>query len=301
MKIEFIDYLPLSMSLVFESIYPENLQLDLCEKLNLKSAGAKFIWMRDKETGELVGETYYVPLDNIADEIVDTGVDDYFKKNAVYVYSTTILPNYQKQGLGKILKAYLLSHLKNIGVTYSLGHARKNGSLALNQYFGATVIGTQEDWCETGETVSVYVQEINSLKAQDKEWNCGAYATDFFLSLFGVPSIMTTIDSMCSEEDGIGHSAIEAVVKEAKLSTCEVLAKDGATIEELKDNLPAIINYQYDGDGHYGVALNIFDEFLELYNPYNGQIEHLILSDFIDNWYSVRYGKQWFLTLKSNG
>ncbi len=162
MNIKFTKYVSLEDSLVFEKVYAENLQSDLQEKQELKDDGIEFVYLVDGETGALIGETYFIPLDKMkdwpADEAQpDEGLDEYYGTNAMYVYSTTILPKYQGKGYGKILKAYYLGLCASRGFDYSIGHARFNGSIQLNQSFGAKIVGEFSDWYKTGETYFLYV------------------------------------------------------------------------------------------------------------------------------------------------
>lgn len=103
MKLKFEFRKPDEKSMIFESIYEENLQMDLKEKLELYEEGTEFLYMIDEETGKDIGECYFIPLDNMKDWEPDEeqpidGLDPYYDKRAMYVYSNTILPEYQKRG-----------------------------------------------------------------------------------------------------------------------------------------------------------------------------------------------------------
>src|SRR5690242_10371458 len=120
MSVKFTSNIDLGKSLVFESIYPENLQWDLKSKQELKDDGTEFIYMVDSETNELIGEAYFLPLDNMKDwepdeEQLEDGLNGWYGKNCVYAFSTTILTEYQHKGYGKILKAYCLGQFKERG------------------------------------------------------------------------------------------------------------------------------------------------------------------------------------------
>jgi hypothetical protein len=165
MILKFVHNIPVEESMVFESIYPENLSMSLEDKKELAEEGAEFVYLKDGETGELIGETYFLPLDLMQDWDADEhqdydGLDPFYGKEAVYCYSNTILPKFQKQGFGGILKSYMLGYLRAEGWKIVVGHARHNGSLQLNKSFGAEAVEHIDDWYQTAEMVTLYKQEL---------------------------------------------------------------------------------------------------------------------------------------------
>jgi GNAT superfamily N-acetyltransferase len=165
MKIKFTKDVSLEDSLAFEVIYAENLQYDLAGKQELKDDGIEFVYLVDGDTGAVIGESYFIPLASLKDwppeeDQPDEGLEPYYDKNAMYCYSTTILPEYQGKGYGAILKSYYLGLCAARGFDYSIGHARFNGSIQLNQSFGAKIVGEFSDWYKTGEVYYLYVQEL---------------------------------------------------------------------------------------------------------------------------------------------
>jgi GNAT superfamily N-acetyltransferase len=165
MNIKFTNEVTLEDSLVFEKVYPENLQWDLDSKQELKDDGTEFLYMVDGDTGTLIGEAYFLPLDTMEDWLPDEeqpedGLGPYYGKNAMYAFSTTILPEYQGKGLGKTLKAYCLGLWKGRGFYSALGHARDGASLALQQSFGAEVVETFPTWYGGDEPYNLYFQKL---------------------------------------------------------------------------------------------------------------------------------------------
>jgi GNAT superfamily N-acetyltransferase len=165
MKIKFTTEVSLEDSLVFENVYPENLQWDLEGKQELKEEGAEFLYVVDGDTGALIGEAYFLPLDTMKDwdadeEQPEDGLGPYYGKNAMYAFSTTILPEYQAKGYGKILKAYCLGIWKERGFELALGHARDGASMKLQGFFGAEKIESFDNWFLTGETYYLYSQKL---------------------------------------------------------------------------------------------------------------------------------------------
>jgi len=152
MKITFKYDLPLTETMQFEDIYPEELQMDLVEKQELRDGkGSIFVWMFVDNV--CVGEAYGVPLSSL-DEVVE-GLSD-ADPRAMYCYSNTVLPEYQGKGWGKMLKSHWLGLVKGKGFSTIYGHARPNGSQQLNDDFGVQWLEDFPDWYGTGETYKLY-------------------------------------------------------------------------------------------------------------------------------------------------
>jgi hypothetical protein len=151
------DYdVPLQQTLEFDSIYPKGLQFTLPEKEMIRNMpGAIFVWMR--VDGTLAGEAYGVPVKDYNEPI--EGLSDLTEKEkeaAIYCYSNTILPPFQKRGFGDILKAHWLGLVASKGFKTVYGHARPGASQALNAKFGAIFLAEFSDWYGTGETYKMY-------------------------------------------------------------------------------------------------------------------------------------------------
>jgi len=157
MKIAFVHDWPLRETLIFEEQYSDDLKIDLAYKQELKAMGAEFIYILDADLNTLIGETYFIEIEKLDEDLSD--ISRWTNKNAVYVYSTTILPKYQNKGFGKILKSYFLGYAK-ANYAYVLGHAKENASIKLNKYFGAEIIREERNWHGSGETFYFYKIEI---------------------------------------------------------------------------------------------------------------------------------------------
>lgn len=150
---------PLDQTMAFEAVYHGNLQLDLSEKEEIREIpGSIFVWMFI--AGELVGESYGSPLlaCDEPDEPIEglTGLTEDEKKTGIYCYSNTILPAFERQGLGTILKSHWLGLAAGKGFEIVYGHARPGGSQALNAKFGAVFLDSFPDWYGTGEEYKLY-------------------------------------------------------------------------------------------------------------------------------------------------
>jgi GNAT superfamily N-acetyltransferase len=165
MNIKFTNEVALEDSLVFEKVYPENLQWNLEDKTGLKDDGVEFLYMVDGDTGALIGEAYFIVMDDMEDwppdeEQPEDGLGPYYGQNAMYAFSTTILPAYQGKGYGRLLKSYCLGLWKGRGFELAVGHARDGASLSLQEFFGAEVVSRFDNWYQTGETYNLYLQKL---------------------------------------------------------------------------------------------------------------------------------------------
>ena len=160
--ITFVSQIHVAKTMAFEELFSEELALDVKDKKDvLSTAIARWMFVGD----ELVGETYAHMLKDLDEWI--PGVNEekpphrtldrwHPMSQAVYVYSTGILPGWQHQGFGRILKAHLLGVLAGRQIRTVLGHCTNAESLRLNQKFGAQILGEFEDWYGTDETATMY-------------------------------------------------------------------------------------------------------------------------------------------------
>jgi GNAT superfamily N-acetyltransferase len=73
------------------------------------------------------------------------------KRNAIHRYSNTVLPRFQNQGLGTILKAHWMGLAADKGFEVVYGFARSGASQALNIRFGAVFLSSFPNWDGSGE------------------------------------------------------------------------------------------------------------------------------------------------------
>jgi hypothetical protein len=107
--------------------------------------------------GVLAGEAYGLPISTYDETIEGLGaLTPEEKDSAIYCYSNTILPPFQRRGLGDILKAHWLGLVAGNGFKTVYGHARPGGSQVLNAKFGALFLGDFTDWFGTGEAYKLY-------------------------------------------------------------------------------------------------------------------------------------------------
>ena len=165
MILTFSTDVPIEETMVFDAqCFHPNLQLDIDEKLEIfRDAYKAFLFVDD----EIAGETFAVaapkvgPLEGLDFLLKNTDVL-WRPYRTAYVYSTAILPAYQGRGLSKILKAYLLGILKQVGMWHVIGHAREGASLHLCEEFGGTKLVSFDDWYGTGERYWLYHMRMDN-------------------------------------------------------------------------------------------------------------------------------------------
>ena len=126
---------------------------------------------------------------------------------------------------------------------------------------------------------------------QTEDYNCAVFAIMFIFSLKGIPYknwIEIEEELKPSKKNGTSHKMI-----------MDYFDKKGLKYEISKNLNKSLllVNYQFQGEGHYGVIVHRNNDLLWLFNPYNSIIEMMRERDFRELWYSKRYGKEWGLTL----
>lgn len=156
MKISFKDYSQITIpaTMVFDEQYPEQLQFDEEEKKEVLANAAVAIWMF--VDGKLAGECYGTPVTQLGEEIPDTAEYPY----ALYCDSTTILPEFQGCGLGRILKDYYNEQAFAKGFKTLIGHATSEGARKLNEKYGAEWGASHDGWYGTDRTAHFYVIKL---------------------------------------------------------------------------------------------------------------------------------------------
>jgi Peptidase C39 family len=120
---------------------------------------------------------------------------------------------------------------------------------------------------------------------QTNDYNCAVYAVAFFLNINGITPRIAEIERKLKPSPETG-TAPDKIVKYLRTKSLDV-----DLFHDLKV-MPAIVNYQYDEDGHYSVMIWC-DKGKEvcLFNPYTAWFERIKYYDFKAIWYSERYGR----------
>jgi hypothetical protein len=138
--------------MVFEKLFPSSLQNGIREKRKLFKCQRFTVFMFID--GKLAGEIYGMEPQYSPEQI--EGCARYEGKQAIYIYSTGILKQFQGLGLSKVLKAYF--HGLVFGARYDLiiGHATTPQMLDINKAFGARVVQEFQNWYDTGRKAYLY-------------------------------------------------------------------------------------------------------------------------------------------------
>jgi len=257
-------------------------------------AGDNIFW---EDNNKLIAGTYYQPINTMTDE--DFYDEDYGcqfhplehkHQDAIYINSTAILPEYRNKGLIDEIKITLLDELRANRVKYVIGHAHDGKMWHINQKYGGEAILKYDDWYGEGKH---YLYEINLFK-QHNDYCCAAYALWCWASGkgFGYISPYSLIKELpCREDDGTSYLSLTNYLNSYMLNS--IYTSDYSELSDMK--FPCIVNYQYEGDGHYGVALGFDGSLILLYNPATGETEKMNKYEFYNSWYSNRYGKRFLL------
>lgn len=133
-------------------------------------------------------------------------------------------------------------------------------------------------------------------KAQTKEYNCGPTACAYYLKRFhGIDSDIEELERLgnCTDEDGTSHEGMFNILYGAGIKPHSFTAKNIKELIPLSS--PCIVNYQYDGDGHYGVLIGFRQNHFTIWNPATGHLDYVGKEKFAKIWYSKRYGKRWLI------
>lgn len=161
MQITFKHYLDAKSTQAFETVYEPGLQLEDEDKNWLIQHGLAAWLLVD---GKLAGETYGAVVRDILEEETPeeyegsdlewyTDVCDY--PEALYCYSTTVLPEFQGKGLGQLLKAHWLGLASPLGVK-TIGHSTSPQMKAINSKFGANHLCRHTKWYGTDRVAWFY-------------------------------------------------------------------------------------------------------------------------------------------------
>lgn len=294
MTIKFAPFLPIAETMVFEESFEESLRLDAEDKIPILATGVAAWLFVD---GVLAGETYGISpraLMIVADdEIEDCDPSD---DSSVYCYSTAILPAFRGRGLAKLLKAYWLGRVSERGFRRVVGHSTSPEMMTINRAFGCHEITEHANWYETDRTAIFYEIPIdNRSTVGQSAGDCGPASLEYLFRATGRQSMgreaMAEVGKW-TDADGISHDGLIKIIEGHGLTCTERADPISAT------PLLSILNYQWEGDGHYGVLVKKDQHKVYIYNSAFGRIDEYPIADFDALFYSERYPpRRWSLTI----
>lgn len=150
------------------------------------------------------------------------------------------------------------------------------------------------------------------VKAQQHGYDCGVYAIRYLLFLFfgevRYSSKYISIYSKVSRKNGLSPDLANRFLKlESQIRPVKKYLPDGyrwktvfekeSDIETLKANLPAMVNYQEEGEGHWSVIISSINGRFLLYDPWKGDLKFYSEEEFDKIWFSKRYYKKCFISI----
>ena len=131
---------------------------------------------------------------------------------------------------------------------------------------------------------------------QKNEWSCGPACCRALLNLHGFRYPTWEKAAEIAGTDTIKGTSPQGMLCLLNAYTpkpfipCYIL---GCAAYVLRECLPCIVNYQMGDDGHYGLVLGLKDKHIVLWEPYYAKSVRYTIKEFVDAWYSKRYGSHW--------
>jgi predicted double-glycine peptidase len=131
-----------------------------------------------------------------------------------------------------------------------------------------------------------------SSSTQQEDYTCGPAAVRYLLERFNVRISERALaaELRTTARRGTTHKAIRDFLDRRKLRYVE---KYNSTWSGLI--LPALVNFQCEGDGHYGVAESMIEGGLVVWDPWTGGNRWYSEGEWLGIWFSSLYGRRWFL------
>lgn len=162
-----------------------------------------------------------------------------------------------------------------------------------------------------------FILKRKMIKAQHNGYTCGVYSIRFLLLLFwkGERYSIKYIMKNCglSKKEGLSPDNVvlflnnvnfyshnfRRIAPKKRGKPYEVIFRKDSNIEELSINLPAMVNYLYDGEGHWSVIISKISDCFLIYNPWIGDLQMYSCDSFESVWRSKRYYVKSFISIKS--
>jgi GNAT superfamily N-acetyltransferase len=218
------------------------------------------------------------------DYISDVNMSD---RESVYVWSTTILPQFRGMGYGKKLREEFARYASYKGYAKLLGHATSQSMVNIVTDLGGIFHekGVHYDWFGTKRVAHFYTQFL----PQTKEWNCGPFALAYLLEMkehtYNIHDLEISLHT--DPERGTDPQYIEKFLAYKQIPFKAVGKK-------LEPN--SIIDITVDTpegkEGHWITVIGEVPGF-HLWKVYDPAIGIVTYSEefLLNRWYSVRYGK----------
>jgi GNAT superfamily N-acetyltransferase len=275
--------------MTFEECYEEELRIDPEERKDIIESGlAIYMYSPYGLIGECYGATPF------ALEFIDETPEDClpYDDESIYVYSTTVLPEYRGKGHGKQLIEEFARYTSDQGHVKLVGHATTLAMKHLREQQGAIFHskGVHEKWFGTDRTAHFYTQFLT----QDKDYNCGPMALAYLLERMGTSTLVYKLEEALDtdEEYGTSPESIEDYLRDKKIP----YEKTGTHLTP-NSIIDITVGEPGDEDGHWIVLIEPQgSDWFKVYDPETGLVA--MKNDLLLNkWHSPRYGKNRGFTL----
>lgn len=124
---------------------------------------------------------------------------------------------------------------------------------------------------------------IIGMYEQDKSYNCGPFASSYFLAQKGINVSGNKMERIqgATKKDGVNPRGLIRGLEEFYKGSY----LNNATIDDLKKNSPALVDYQYNGDGHYSVVNRVDDDGIHIFNVAKGKEDIIPQERFKKKWH----------------
>jgi len=228
----------------------------------------------------------------------------HYDQPTLYITSTATLPEYRGMGIAKKLKYKMFCDLKENGFEYAIGHSNQGTMCAINSWFNGEVIETFEHWYGSEETHDLMEVDlsllpvllpVNNLK-QLKDFDCGVASCAVLFGADEVPDHGESYITLgINPERGTSHEDLIQYALQVyglRLSTdyeCTILD----ITHRIDEGNLVIVNYTTEGEGHYSVIFGYDSDHIYIMDVWDGREKKIPTQEFLDNWYSKRYGYRW--------
>jgi GNAT superfamily N-acetyltransferase len=216
------------------------------------------------------------------DAITDVSMTD---NESVYVWSTTLVPQFRGLGYGKKLREEFARYASSKGYAKLVGHATSKSMVCLAESMGAIFrkSAVHPNWFGTDRTAHFYTQFL----PQTKEYNCGPFALAYLLETNGMTYNTTDLEIslLTNSEYGTSPGAIQSfLIRKNIPHAC------GGKV--LKPN--SIIDITVDEDGHWITLIKKTEQMGDVwwvFDPWPGEGYKVVDTGYLmSNWHSPRYG-----------
>ena len=196
----------------------------------------------------------------------------------------------------------MMRDLKHNYFKYVVGHAHAGTMIHLATHFGGKTIKKFPHWYGSRQTHYLYEVDLSKTPVfvdvprlkQKTFYDCGIAS---LAVLRGMNDVIVLDNKKwgISKRIGVSHEAMMRISDDVFIHKLQAKYDSSIyDIEKLIDKYhPVIVNYQYQGEGHYSVVCGYDKENVYIMNVYRAKIDKVKKERFLKSWYSKYYGFRW--------